>query len=121
MIRSLSTWEAQLGASRYAAAWERGARLDVDTVVDLLKTDIRQIETFTPQRAASERASDLLTERELEIMQLIAEGNTNQQIAEQLVFAVGTVKWYVSQIFSKLHVANRTQAIARARELKLLA
>lgn len=121
MIRSLSTWEAQLGASRYAAAWERGARLDVDTVVDLLTTDLRQIETFSPQRAASERASDLLTERELEIMQLIAEGNTNQQIAERLVFAVGTVKWYVSQIFSKLHVANRTQAIARARELKLLA
>jgi DNA-binding NarL/FixJ family response regulator len=63
---------------------------------------------------------ETLTEREQEILQLIAEGLSNREIAEQLVFSVGTVKWYVNQIFSKLHVGSRTQALARARELHLL-
>ncbi|MBZ0284708.1 MAG: LuxR C-terminal-related transcriptional regulator [Anaerolineae bacterium] len=121
VMRLRSEWEAQLGASLYAEVWEYGTHLNPEVVVDALVTDIHRLEALTPRRAAPVRAPDLLTERELEIMQLIAEGNTNQQIAERLVFAVGTVKWYVSQIFSKLHVANRTQAIARARELKLLA
>ena len=61
-----------------------------------------------------------LTPRELEVLQLMAQGLTNQQMAEQLVISVGTVKWYTGQIYGKLAVNNRTQAVARARELKLL-
>lgn len=64
---------------------------------------------------------DPLTPRELEVLHLIAGGMTNQQIAEQLIISVGTAKFYTSQIYSKLHVGSRTQAIARARELELLA
>ena len=63
---------------------------------------------------------DQLTARELEVLQLIAEGLTNRQIADQLVISVGTAKYYTSQIYSKLHVSNRTQAVARARELLLI-
>ncbi|HXV42948.1 MAG TPA: LuxR C-terminal-related transcriptional regulator, partial [Anaerolineae bacterium] len=51
---------------------------------------------------------------------LIAEGMTNQQIAEALVISVGTAKFYTSQIYSKLNVSSRTQAVARARDLNLL-
>ncbi|HRV92789.1 MAG TPA: tetratricopeptide repeat protein [Anaerolineae bacterium] len=61
-----------------------------------------------------------LTPRELEVLQLIAEGQTNQQIAETLIISVGTVKSYTSQIYGKLAVNNRTQAVARGRELGLL-
>ena len=61
-----------------------------------------------------------LTPRELEVLQLIADGYTNRQIADELVISVGTAKYYTSQIYSKLHVANRTHAVARARELSLL-
>jgi LuxR family maltose regulon positive regulatory protein len=50
----------------------------------------------------------------------MAEGWTNRQIAEELVIAAGTVKWYTSEIYSKLYVSNRTQAVARARELNLI-
>jgi LuxR family maltose regulon positive regulatory protein len=64
---------------------------------------------------------DSLTERELEILHLIADGCSNHEIAEQLVLSIATVKWYSSEMFSKLHVTSRTQAVARARELKLLA
>jgi LuxR family maltose regulon positive regulatory protein len=61
-----------------------------------------------------------LSERELEVVQLMAAGASNEEIAEHLVIATGTVKRHVSNILSKLAVSNRTQAGARARELGLL-
>jgi DNA-binding NarL/FixJ family response regulator len=51
-----------------------------------------------------------LTERELDVLKLIANGLTNNQIAEKLVISENTVKGHVSNILSKLHVADRTQA-----------
>ena len=51
-----------------------------------------------------------LTEREMEVLKLIASGSSNQKIADQLVISVGTVKGHVSNILGKLHLADRTQA-----------
>ena len=61
-----------------------------------------------------------LSDRELEVLGLIALGLTNQQIADELIISVGTAKWYTGQIYGKLNVSNRTQAVAHARELNLL-
>jgi LuxR family maltose regulon positive regulatory protein len=61
-----------------------------------------------------------LTGRELQVLALLAAGAANQQIASELVVALETVKKHVSHILSKLGAANRTQAVARARELGLL-
>lgn len=61
-----------------------------------------------------------LSERELAVLRLIAEGLSNQESADRLVVAVSTVKTHVNNIFSKLGVQSRTQAIARAKELNLL-
>jgi LuxR family maltose regulon positive regulatory protein len=61
-----------------------------------------------------------LSERELEVLHLIALGSTNKEIAEQLFVAVGTVKAHTSSIYGKLDVANRTEAVARARQLGIL-
>jgi len=61
-----------------------------------------------------------LTPRELEILALIAEGCTNRTIAERLVIALNTVKNHTRSIYGKLGVHNRTQAVARARELGVL-
>jgi NarL family two-component system response regulator LiaR len=55
-----------------------------------------------------------LTEREMEVLKLIAKGYTNSKIAEQLVISVGTVKGHVSNILSKLQLADRTQAAVYA-------
>ncbi len=63
---------------------------------------------------------DPLTERELEVLRLIAAGLSNREIAAQLVLALSTVKSYVNTIYSKLQVESRTQAVARARALHLL-
>jgi LuxR family maltose regulon positive regulatory protein len=61
-----------------------------------------------------------LSARELEVLQLLAAGKPNQAIAEELVVTLETVKSHVAHILGKLGVANRTQAVARARELGLL-
>ena len=61
-----------------------------------------------------------LSERELEVLSLMADGASNAEIAEQLVLAISTVKRHVSNVFSKLSVASRTRAVARAREFGLL-
>jgi LuxR family maltose regulon positive regulatory protein len=61
-----------------------------------------------------------LSERELEVLRLVATGLTNQAIADRLFIAVSTVKSHTNSIYGKLGVRNRTQAIAQARALNLL-
>jgi predicted ATPase/DNA-binding CsgD family transcriptional regulator len=61
-----------------------------------------------------------LSKRAVEILQLLAEGLSDQQIADQLYLSLNTVKWYNRQIYSKLGVGSRTQAIASAKDLRLL-
>jgi LuxR family maltose regulon positive regulatory protein len=63
---------------------------------------------------------DPLTERELEVLRLAADGLTNSEIADRLVIALGTVKQHINHIYSKLDVRTRTQAIIKGRELNLL-
>lgn len=67
----------------------------------------------------AEQILQALTKREEEIMELIARGLTNEEIARQLSVSVGTVKWFNTQIFSKLDVKSRAQAIAKMHELRL--
>jgi NarL family two-component system response regulator LiaR len=61
-----------------------------------------------------------LTEREREVLNLVVQGNSNQQIAEALVISITTVKAHISNILSKLQVSSRTEAIAFAVKNKLV-
>ncbi|MEA3441400.1 MAG: LuxR C-terminal-related transcriptional regulator [Chloroflexota bacterium] len=61
-----------------------------------------------------------LSEREMEVMRLVAAGLSNRQIARQLIISLGTVKTHIHNIYAKLEVRNRTQAVARAREIQLI-
>ncbi len=61
-----------------------------------------------------------LSDRELEVLGLLAAGLTNQEIADQLLIALGTAKRHTINIYGKLGVSNRTQAVAKARALNLL-
>ena len=70
--------------------------------------------------AKASRALESLSQRELEVLQLLVQGRSNQEIAQELVIAIDTVKRHVSHIFSKLNVQNRVQAVRQARELGLL-
>ena len=63
---------------------------------------------------------ELLTDRELQVLRLISLGHSNAEIAESLVIAPGTVKRHTNNIYGKLQVHRRTEAVAHARELGLL-
>jgi len=75
----------------------------------------------TGRRApAAQPLVEPLSERELEVLRLIADGLSNAEIADKLVIAQGTVKRHINNIYGKLGVQSRTQAVARGRELNLL-
>lgn len=81
----------------------------------------RLIRYFTPTKASTTppQAFPGLTEREREILTLLAQGQNNAEIAQKLVLSPKTVRNHLSNIFSKLQVADRVQAIIRAREAGL--
>jgi LuxR family transcriptional regulator, maltose regulon positive regulatory protein len=75
------------------------------------------------QKSAGQFAQPLvepLSRRELEILQLVAQGLSNREISERLFLALSTVKGHNRNIYGKLQVQRRTEAVARARELGLL-
>jgi LuxR family transcriptional regulator, maltose regulon positive regulatory protein len=82
-----------------------------------------QADTVPPRRrsaAAPPGLAEPLTDRELEVLRLIAAGSSNQRIAHDLVVALDTVKKHVTHVLGKLGAANRTEAAARARQLGLI-
>jgi DNA-binding CsgD family transcriptional regulator/tetratricopeptide (TPR) repeat protein len=79
-----------------------------------------QAEGVSGARLRRQRYSAELTARELEVLHLIAEGLSNPAVAERLIISVGTVKAHTENIYTKLGVNNRVQALSRARELHLL-
>jgi DNA-binding NarL/FixJ family response regulator len=76
----------------------------------------RIIGFFSAPRSAPQRAFPQLTEREEEVLSQVAQGRSNQQIASQLYVSLKTVRTHVSNILLKLQVADRAQAVIRARD-----
>lgn len=76
--------------------------------------------TATPGHFDQSALVEPLTARELEVLQLLADGCSNQVIADKLIISLATAKKHTSSILAKLDAANRTQAIARARQIGLL-
>ncbi|CAG5084224.1 LiaR [Thermobacillus xylanilyticus] len=69
-----------------------------------------------PQRAQAPAPHESLTEREMEVLKLLAQGMSNQEIADKLFIGVKTVKYHITNIFSKLGVEDRTQAAIYAHK-----
>jgi LuxR family maltose regulon positive regulatory protein len=72
------------------------------------------------RKTADDELIEALSGRELEVLELIARGFTNHEVAGNLSISLSTVKGHLTNIFNKLNVHNRTQAVARARSLGLL-
>jgi predicted ATPase/DNA-binding NarL/FixJ family response regulator len=100
------------------AARRRGRERDpVETAKELLA----ELESAATSKIAPPQSLvESLSERELELLQLVAEGKSNREIAQELILALGTVKSHLHNIFQKLGVRSRTQAVVRANELNLL-
>ncbi len=112
--------EAMAALLRRAAS--RGvAPAYVSKLLDALDAEapMRQGPTGPPSPVA-QPLEEPLSERELEVLRLVAAGLSNRDIAQELVLATGTVRKHINNIFGKLNVRSRTQAAAQARELGLL-
>lgn len=138
-VLALGLTEDKKRVLRYVEAGATGYILKDDSLDDLISTvlAVQDGKVFvSPEIAAAliERLSDLaqmfsdvensitdasdLTPRELEVLELIGEGLTNQQIAERLVIEIGTVKNHVHSILEKLNVSNRGEAAAYLAVIK---
>jgi LuxR family maltose regulon positive regulatory protein len=73
-----------------------------------------------PSQPTGDTLIEPLSQRELDVLRLIAKGLSNREISERLFLALSTVKGHTRIIFDKLQVQRRTEAVARARELGLL-
>lgn len=108
---------------RYAAA-QGVTMLYVKNLLDAFPTSVADAETMPMKvdRAGSKTNAliEPLSARELEVLQLVAMGQSNREVAEALFIAPTTVKKHLSNIFGKLGVKNRTQAAALAREMGLI-
>ena len=75
-------------------------------------------EDFLPDKTVLERLN--ISQREMEVLQLMATGASNQDIADQLFVSLNTIKTHTSRLFEKLDVKRRTQAVEKARSLHIL-
>lgn len=81
---------------------------------------VKEISEERLQELEKQKAALGLSSRELEVLQLMAEGLSNQEIADRLFLSVPTIKTHTSNLFFKLDVKRRTQAIEKARQLRLI-
>lgn len=86
---------------------------EADTVMEEMLEDLRPSESTSPVRGGSEIK---LSEREIQILSLIAAGKTNPQIAEQLFLSPETIKWYRRKLIAKFNVANSAELVCKAQD-----
>ncbi len=108
---------AQIGEKAFTEAWAAGIGMTRDQAMTYA---LEESAEFTEISLITNTINQPFTNRELEIMHLIADGLNSREIAQQLILSVGTIRWYLKQIYSKLDAHSRSEAIARARDLKIL-
>ncbi len=112
-------------AQHYAEQGARLTELQGDDLHARCRSLLAQIErarvdALPATPAGNEALIEPLSERELEVLRLIAAGKKNQEIADALVISLNTVRYHTKNLYGKLGVHKRTQAVAKARELRVL-
>ena len=120
VARTQLDYAALLARSDKPADLERAGRLSRDALAIAERFGMRKLAERAKQLLASEAPAETLTERELEILQRIAEGASNKRIAMDLQISVTTVATHIRSVLRKTGTANRTEAAAHARRQNLL-
>ncbi len=128
-IRTFVDKGEPMAALLQVAKSQGGASAYVDKLLAAFDAEKREVAPMTGAQASAAEISpassggdglaEPLSEREIEVLRLVTDGLTNQEIAERLVITVGTVKTHVHHIYGKLNVRSRAEAAARARALNL--
>ncbi len=125
----VATARAQLGEQVFAAAWAEGRTMTPEQalaaqepapLLEPVPTVSQPLPAGKPLPAARPAYPDSLTEREVEVLRLVAQGLTDAQVAEQLVISPRTVNWHLTAIYSKLQVTSRSAATRYALEHHLV-
>lgn len=114
--RLMSTLRQQLGNEGYVRSWELGRTMPLDRAIAVVVAGLPAFTGDSPDLAGDQG----LTRRELEILQLVADGLSNQEIAARLYISPRTTTTHISNILRKLCVSSRTAAVATARRSGLL-
>lgn len=110
-----------ISSEEMAEAVRTVARGDALIQPSITRKVIAEFTRLTPEAGSDQEALlSPLTEREREVLRALAEGLSNHEIAERLIITEGTVKNHVSNLLGKLGVRDRTQAVLKAQELKLI-
>ena len=122
-LQQLYRLQVKLSPDTFAAAQGRGRELELSLVVSQLNGELSEDDQTPALLISPTVAVSLpipLSARELDVLHLVAEGCSNRDIAARLFLSPGTVKWYLGEIYSKLGVHSRMQAVARVHDLNLL-
>jgi DNA-binding NarL/FixJ family response regulator len=115
--------QAHLGTARWEAALRAGRSLSFAQIGELVSRILDQVEASSSGTRGSggeRRQPSLLSKREEEVLRLVAEGLTNEEIARRLIISKTTVKTHVASVLNKLGVESRTQAVAVAAHQGIL-
>jgi DNA-binding NarL/FixJ family response regulator len=116
LLKDISSEEMAAAVRKVAA----GEALIEPRITRKVLAEFSRMATAAGGRAASRSLPAPLTDRELEVLQALARGLSNREIARQLVITEGTVKNHVSSLIDKLGVRDRTQAVLKGQELGLI-
>jgi non-specific serine/threonine protein kinase len=114
---SIAAAHAALTAEQFAAAWAQGQAMSLEDAIAYAQETVEQPDVVTArQRMPSRRSTSFepagLTQREIEVLRLIAVGKSNQKIAEELILSIRTVERHVSNIYEKIGVHGNTARAA---------
>ncbi|MBI5959117.1 MAG: AAA family ATPase [Chloroflexi bacterium] len=117
------SFDEELTPDQFTAVRARSEIIEPGAEIKRILAELHQLQADASREreTSGEGESDTLTEREIEILARVSTGLSNRDIADELYLSTGTVKWYLSQIYGKLGVNSRTQAVAKARTLQLIA
>ena len=121
---TLIQYQDILPPAQYSARMSKGKSMNLDDTVKHIKQTFPfytwDKNTIPAQPATPQPLIEPLTDRELEVLHLLAQGFSNTEIADQLIVTVGTVKTHNHNIFGKLGIKNRVQAVRKAQDINLL-